>query len=106
MKTTTGSLVLLLFGLAACASRNEESADESTRVATDTLVERREVVDTMLVQTKTKVKADTNIAADTTIVADTTVAADTSIAVDTTVASDTMRTGDTGVIRVDTTKAQ
>jgi hypothetical protein len=106
MKTTSGSFVLLLFGLAACAGRSEESAEETTRVATDTLVEKRQVVDTMLVQTETKVKADTNIAADTNIVADTTIAADTNVTADTTMASDTTRTGDEGVISVDTTRAQ
>jgi hypothetical protein len=89
-------LLLLLFGLAACAGKSEE-ADETTRVATDTLVERREVVDTMIVRT------DSTIAADTTITADTTVAVDTAIAADTSVAADTSRLGG-GVIDVDTTR--
>jgi hypothetical protein len=94
MNTTSGTFVLLLFGLAACAGRSEESAEETTRVATDTLVETRQVQDTMVVQTKTQVKADTNITVDTNIVADTTIAADTT------------RTGEAGVISVDTTKVQ
>ena len=100
MRVTSGGLTILLFGLAACAARSEESSDESTRVATDTLIERKQVVDTMLVQKKTKVDADTTIAADTTIVADTTIHADT------TVAADTTRIGDEGVISVDTTSKQ
>jgi hypothetical protein len=97
---TLGGLVLLA-GLAACASRSEEAGDESTRVATDTLIERKQVVDTMVV------KKETTVAADTTIVADTTIATDTVVAVDTTVAVDTARIGDDeGVISVDTTSQQ
>lgn len=91
-------LLLLQVGLAACAARSEENQDESTRVATDTLVERRQVVDTMLVRT------DSTIAQDTSITADTTIVADTSVTADTTIAADTSRIGDQGVIKVDTVK--
>ena len=38
---------MLLLGLGACASRSEEAGD--TRIATDTLIERRQVEDTLLV---------------------------------------------------------
>src|SRR5215216_4085422 len=99
MKVRPGSLILLA-GLAACAARSEESADESTKVATDTLVETKQVVDTMVV------KKETTVAADTTVRADTTIVADTSVTADTTVAADTTRVGDQGVIKVDTTSAQ
>jgi hypothetical protein len=92
-------VLLLQIGLMACAARSEENQEESTRVATDTLVERREVVDTLLVRTDSTVAQDTSITADTTIVADTAVTADT------TVASDTTRIGDQGVIQVDTVPA-
>ena len=91
---------MLLVGLAACAARSEESGDESTRVATDTLIERKQVVDTMVVE------KETTVATDTTIVADTTIAADTTVSVDSTVAVDTTRIGDEGVISVDTTSKQ
>jgi hypothetical protein len=99
MTMRLGGLVLLV-GLAACAARSEESGDESTRVATDTLIERKQVVDTMVV------RKETTVAADTTIVADTTIAADTTVAVDSTVAVDTVEVGDEGVISVDTTSKQ
>ena len=99
MTMRLGGLVLLA-GLAACAARSEETEDESTRVATDTLIERKQVVDTMVVE------KETTVAADTTIVADTTIAADTTVSVDSTVAVDTTRIGDEGVISVDTTSKQ
>jgi hypothetical protein len=95
MRTLLG--VLLFIGLAACGSRSEETKDESTRVATDTLVETRHVADTLVVRT------DSTIAADTAIKADTTVLADTTVTADTTVQADTIHVGDEGVIRVDTT---
>jgi len=90
--------VLLLSGLAACAARSEEAKEETTKVATDTLVERKQVEDTLVVRKKQTVDADTTIAADTTIVADTTVRADT------TVAADTSKLGG-GVVNVDTMQA-
>jgi hypothetical protein len=98
--------VMLLVGVAACASNRSEEGSETTQVATDTLLERKEVVDTMVVRKETTVAADTNIAADTTIVADTTIAADTSVVADTSVAVDTNRVGDEGVISVDTTSSR
>jgi hypothetical protein len=73
MRMTPGHLGLLV-GLLACAARSEESKEESTKVATDTLVETKQVVDTMVVRT------------------------------DTTIASDTTHIGDQGVVSVDTTK--
>jgi len=85
---------LLLSGLAACAARSEESK-ETTKVATDTLVESKQVVDTMVVKSKTTVATDTAIHADTTIVADTNVTADTALK------ADTSRLGG-GVVKVDT----
>lgn len=91
-------VLLLSIGLAACASRSEESKEESTRVSTDTLVEMKQVVDTIVVRT------DSTIAADTAIHADTTIAVDTTIIADTTVAADTTRVGEGGVISVDTTR--
>jgi UDP-3-O-[3-hydroxymyristoyl] glucosamine N-acyltransferase len=102
MRMTFGAVVLLM-GLGACATRSEEAGD--TRVATDTVIERRQVEGTLLVRTDTTVASDTTIAADTTIVADTTIAADTAVVTDTTVASDTTRIGDEGVISVDTTSS-
>ena len=93
--------VMLLLG--ACATNRSEDASESTQVATDTLLERKEVVDTMVVRRETRVASDTTIAADTAIVADTTIAADTTVVADTSVAVDTTRVGDEGVISVDTT---
>ena len=78
MKVRPGSLILLA-GLAACAGHSEESADESTKVATDTLVETKQVVDTMVVKKETTVAADTTVRVDTTIVADTSVKADTTV---------------------------
>ncbi len=95
--------VVLLLGVAACATNRSEDASETTQVATDTLLERKEVVDTMVVRRETRVASDTTIAADTAIVADTTIAADTSVVADTSVAIDTTRVGDEGVISVDTT---
>ena len=92
-------VMLLYIGVAACASRSEETEDESTRVATDTLIEKREVADTLLVRT------DSTIAADTNVVADTTISADTTVIADTTVAADTTRVGEEGVISVDTVAA-
>jgi hypothetical protein len=73
MRMTPGHLGLLL-GLAACSSHSEKAKDESSRVATDTLVETKRVVDTMVVRT------------------------------DTTIASDTTHVGHKGVVSVDTTK--
>jgi hypothetical protein len=73
MRMTPGHLGLLL-GLVACASHSEKAKEEGTRVATDTLVETKRVVDTMVVRT------------------------------DTTIASDTTHIGDKGVVSVDTTK--
>jgi hypothetical protein len=70
---TPGHLGLLL-GLVACSAHSEKSKEESTRVATDTLIETKRVVDTMVVRT------------------------------DTTIASDTTHVGDQGVVSVDTTK--
>jgi hypothetical protein len=97
MRMTFGGVVLLL-GVAACASRSEEG-EQTTRVERDTLVETTQVVDTMVVERETTVAADTTVRADTVIVAD------TSVAVDTTVAVDTARVGDEGVISVDTASA-
>ena len=51
--------VLLLAGLAACGGRSEESKP-APKVATDTLVERKQVVDTMVVRTDTTIAADTS----------------------------------------------
>jgi hypothetical protein len=97
--------VMLLFGMAACASNRAEEVSETTREGTDTVVTSRRVVDTMLVQTDTTIAADTTVAADTTIVADTTIAADTAVSADTTIAADTTRLNDDeGVISVDTTE--
>ena len=91
--------VLLLVTVGACAgNRNEEEV--TTRETTDTLVTRKQVVDTMVVKT------EATVATDTTIVADTTIAADTTVTADTTVASDTTRIGDEGVISVDTTSTR
>ena len=95
--------IMLFLGVAACASNRADEISETTREATDTVVTRRQVVDTMLVTTDTTVATDTTIAADTTIVADTTIAADTAVSADTTIAADTSRLGDEGVISVDTT---
>ena len=59
-------VALLLSGfLAACAARSEE-AKENTRVTTDTLVQTKQVVDTMVVKTDTTIVADTSIKVDTT----------------------------------------
>ena len=73
-------VLLLSIGLAACASRSEESREESTRVSTDTLVEMKQVVDTIVVRTDSTIAADTAIHADTTIAVDTTIIADTTVA--------------------------
>jgi hypothetical protein len=108
MRVTPMAHVLLMYGLAACA-RHSEEAQETTRVATDTLVERRQVEDTLLVKNKTNVATDTTIAADTTIVADTSVTADTTMAADTSkmgggvISVDTMRLDST---KADTSKQQ
>jgi hypothetical protein len=96
MRITPATRVLLLCGLAACAARSEESK-ETTKVATDTLVESKQVVDTMVVKRKSTIATDTAITADTTIVADTNVTADTALK------ADTSRLGG-GVVNVDTVK--
>ena len=65
MKASFGSLVLLA-GLAACSTNSQKAGDESTKVATDTLVETKKVADTMVVKKETTVAADTTVRADTT----------------------------------------
>ena len=52
--------VLLLSGLAACGGHKEETTKPSPKVATDTLVERKQVVDTMVVKTDTTIASDTS----------------------------------------------
>ena len=99
MKASFGSLIILA-GLAACSTNSQKAGDESTKVATDTLVETKQVADTMVVKKETTVAADT----------------DRQGGYhhrgrylgyrDTTVAADTSHVGDQGVIKVDTTKAK
>ena len=60
MSVRPGSLILLA-GLAACSTNSQKAEEESTKVATDTLVETKQVVDTMVVKKETTVAADTNI---------------------------------------------
>ncbi len=98
LRVTQLSSATLLLGLVACASNRSEEASETSRVATDTVLTKRQVVDTSLVMTDTTIATDTMITADTTIAADTTFASDTTVAIDTTRLED-----DRGVITVDTT---
>jgi hypothetical protein len=51
--------VLLLSGLTACGGHSQE-AKVNPKVATDTLVERKQVVDTMVVKTDTTIASDTS----------------------------------------------